>query len=113
MGWSEDLLAEGLLTEGEYEYMEELGSRARMGGDPTAIRYLEDIAWRAGLDELATELDETYTEAVTYYLEKYDYRYWYDEEVRRWRDVETGRFVSSGFEAAKTVQYDYLRAYVW
>mgnify|MGYP001626294731 CR=1 FL=1 len=98
MGWSEDLLAAGLITEEEYEELSELGWEARHYGNVEALEDLIEIAYEYGLDELGDRLLETYFEAIDYYESLYDYKIEYDARIDRWRDVETGRFVKDPYE---------------
>jgi hypothetical protein len=98
MGWSEDLLAAGLIDEEEYEYLKELGYDSRHYGNVEALEDLIELAYQYGLDELGDRLTQDYFNAIDYYEEKLDYTAYYDHSVDRWRDVETGRFVPDPYE---------------
>jgi hypothetical protein len=98
MGWSEDLLAAGLITEDEYEAMQELGSDIRHYGDVEALEDLFLLAYEYGLDELGDRLFDEYDRAIDFYESLYEYKIEYDPRIDRWRDVETGRFVKDPYE---------------
>jgi hypothetical protein len=98
MGWSEDLLAAGLITEDEFEDMKDLGYDARHYGDVEALEDLFQIAYNYGLDELGDRLFDEYDKAIDYYESLYEYKIEYDPRIDRWRDVETGRFVPDPYE---------------
>jgi len=98
MGWSEDLLAAGLIDEDEYEELRELGYAVRHYGDVEALEDLMEFAYAYGLEELGDRLFEEYDRAIDFYESMYDYKIMYDPSVNRWRDVETGRFVKDPYE---------------
>jgi len=98
MGWSEDLLMAGLIDEEDYEHLRELGYNARHFGDVEAFEDLIEFAYRYGLEELGDRLTEDYFDAIDYYEERLGYTAYYDHTVKRWRDVETGRFVPDPYE---------------
>jgi hypothetical protein len=98
MGWSEDLLAAGLIDEEEYKHLKELGYDSRHYGDVEAFEDLIEFAYEYGLDELAERLTQDYFNAIDFYEERLDYMAYYDHSVNRWRDVETGRFIPDPYE---------------
>ena len=98
MGWSEDLLAAGLITEDEYEAMQELGSDIRHYGDVESLEDLFLMAYEYGLDELGDRLFDEYDRAISFYEDLYENKITYDPSCDRWRDVETGRFVKDPYE---------------
>jgi hypothetical protein len=98
MGWSEDLLLSGLITEDEYEDMKDIGYDIRHFGDVEALQDLLFIAYDKGLDELGDRLINEYDSAIGFYEEANDFKISYDAAIKRWRDVETGRFVKDPYE---------------
>jgi hypothetical protein len=98
MGWSEDLLEAGLITEDEYEFMQLMGYDARHFGDVEDLEDLYLLAYQYGLDELGNRLFSEYDRAIDFYEAKYEYSISYDPSCDRWRDVETGRFVKDPYE---------------
>ena len=98
MGWSEDLLAAGLITEDEYEMMSDIGYDIRHYGDVEDLEDLFLIAYQYDLDELGDRLFIEYDRAIDFYEALYEYTITYDPSVDRWRDVETGRFVKDPYE---------------
>lgn len=97
MGWSEDLLFAGLITTQEYEEMQDSGSNIFETGDTEALQDLFQIAYENGLDELGDRLIDDYNASINFYEEANEYRITYDDSISRWRDVETGRFVSDPY----------------
>ena len=93
MGWSEDLLAAGLIDEEEYEHLKELGYNTRHYGDVEALEDLIKFAYQYGLDELGDRLTQDYFQAIEFYEEQLDYTAYYDHSVKRWRNIETGMFI--------------------
>lgn len=98
MGWSEDLLAAGLITEEEYNEMSDIGSDIRNYGNVEDLEDLFLMAYTYGLNELGDRLFNEYNRAIDFYEMANEYTITYDPSIDRWRDVETGRFVKDPYE---------------
>jgi hypothetical protein len=98
MGWSEDLLAAGLITEDEYETMSEIGSDIRHYGDVEDLESLFLMAYEHGLDELGDRLFVEYDRAIDFYEALYEYTIYYNPVDDRWHDSETHRYVKDPYE---------------
>jgi hypothetical protein len=98
MGWSEDLLAVGLITDEEYQDMKDTGYDIRHYGNTEALEDLFLVAYTYGLDELGDRLFDEYDRSIDFYEAVTGYMWYYDPSVTRWRDKATGRFVQDPYE---------------
>jgi uncharacterized protein (DUF934 family) len=103
MGWTEDLYRSGQITEDELEYLREKGYDAYHYGDVEAIQVLMEYAEEFGLDDLYDSLRQYWEEGIEFWESENDYRIYYDDEVKRWRDVESGRFVADPYRQIEEV----------
>jgi hypothetical protein len=78
-------------------YLTELGYSARAEGNTEALLELRDLFAKAGFEKKALELTQDYMESVGFYSALLDYTGYWDESTKRWRDVETGRFVKDPY----------------
>jgi hypothetical protein len=102
MGILRDALNNGLISLEEYEELEEtwsdLGYKAGVFGDVEALQKMTEDLAEFELTDLANEAFELYEEALYYYEGKSGFSIWYDSNVQRWRETDTGRFTYDPYE---------------
>jgi hypothetical protein len=103
MGKLKELVDKGLLTQDDYDELQEdfedLGYIWRHEIDPESIQSLIEQLEEIGAYDAAERLTEDLLESMVYWTwkaeEVYGVEVYYDPKVNRWRDWNTGEFVSS------------------
>jgi hypothetical protein len=75
----------------------ELGYKAYSQGDTKALLELRDLFAQAGFEEKALELTQDYMESEDFYSALLNYTGYWDESVKRWRDMQTGQFMKDPY----------------
>jgi len=102
MGILKDLLNKGFIEEETYEELvenlEEEWLLWRHNLDPSSLNKIIEELEEIGAYDLAEQLTETLVEHIVYWhdliLEETGREVYYDPKVDRWRDWNTGQFVS-------------------
>lgn len=97
MGWSEDLLLAGLITEEEYKQMQKAGKILNEFGNVEELEKIMLKAYDLGLEELGDRFYNLWNELVNIYEEMSDFSIYYNPETKRWHDAETHRFVKDPY----------------
>lgn len=109
MSWLSDYYDElermGITPDYSYEELQTLGDAIYLDNDTEALQVLAELALDAGLGERAVSFYEYMDNSIYEYAALNEFKIDYDENVKRWRDVDTGRFVKD--------PYEYLRRGEW
>ena len=102
MGVLREALDRGLISLEEYQSLDEdwkdWGYAAGVFGDVEAMQKMIGDLEEFGLTDLAEEAISLYEETVYYYEGKSGFTVWYDSNVERWREVDSGRFTDDPYE---------------
>ena len=102
MGLLKDAVNLGYITLDEYNDMaddwSDLGYEARHYGDTEALQSMVQDFLDLGFEDLATLAFEQFDSSISFYEAEYGYSIYYEINSKRWRDVESGRFVKDPYE---------------